>query len=231
MKNPSAGQHKDPLINEVYGDTQRFTSIFRWLTTLIMIGLISGIFIVLTTDNIFAATVLALGLLPVFTAFYLIHRKKFEWAAVVLATVLISLNTVLATRGLGIHHISNFAYPAILIIASLDTSKRTLALLTVFTLGSVAWLVFGELYGAYTPGVLVRSVPGDFLSAAAILTVTALMIRLLTETLFQSNLQLQKELKERKLAEEKYRNIFEHSIDGIFQRVPNWHPRWTRTIR
>ncbi len=219
MKNSSTDQHVDslPLISEVYGDSQRFAGIFRWLTSLIMIGLIAGIFIVLTTDNVSAAIILALGLLPVFTAFYLINHKKFEWAAVLLATVLASLNTILATRGLGVHHISNLAYPAILIIASLVTSKRTMALLTLFTLGCVGWLVFGELSGLYTPRVLVNSVPGDFLSAAAILVITALMIRRLSETLFQNNLQLQKELRERKLAEEKYRNIFENAIDGIFQ--------------
>ena len=92
-----------------------------------------------------------------------------------------------------------------------------MVILTLYTIGCVAWLVFGELSGAYTPAVLVQSVPGDFFSAPLILILTALMVRLLTETLFQSNLQLQKELKERKLAEEKYRNIFENAIDGIFQ--------------
>lgn len=219
----SSNQHKDalPLISEVYGDIQRFTNIFRLLITLIVVGLIAGIFIVLTTDNVFAAIVLATGLIPSIAAFYLIHHSKFEWAAVLLATILMSLNTILATRGLGIHHISNLAYPAILIIASLVTSKRTMALLTLFALGCIAWLVFGELSNTYTPDVLVRSVPGDFLSAAAILVITAFMIRLLTETLFQSNLRLQNELKERKMAEENYRNIFENAMDGFFQSTPD----------
>jgi PAS domain S-box-containing protein len=184
-------------------------------------GLFTGIFIVLTTNNLVAALVLALGFIPILASFHLIRHKKFEWIAILLATTLISINTILATRGLGIHHISNLAYPAILLIASLVTSKRTLVFLTLFTLACVGWLVFGELSGIYIPEGLEQSVPGDFLAAATIITLTALMIRLLSETLFQSNLQLQKELRERKLAEEKYRNIFENAIDGVFQSTPD----------
>ena len=120
----------------------------------------------------------------------------------------------------GIHHISNLAFPAILIIASLVTRKRTLLFLTLYTIGCLAWLVFGELTGTYTPTGFVKSIPGDFFSATLAILVTAFMARLLTESLFQGNLQLQKELRERKLAEEKYRNIFENAIIGIFQSTP-----------
>lgn len=95
-----------------------------------------------------------------------------------------------------------------------------MAILTIYNIFCVGWLVFGELSGIYTPHVLVRSVAGDFYSVSLILILTAFMVRFLTETLFQANLRLQKELKERKLVEEKYRNIVENAIDGIFQSTP-----------
>jgi len=64
------------------------------------------------------------------------------------------------------------------------------------------WLVFGELAGLYTPAPLERSVPGDFVTVTVLLIATAFMVRLLTESLFQSSLEVQKELNERKRAEE-----------------------------
>jgi PAS domain S-box-containing protein len=63
----------------------------------------------------------------------------------------------------------------------------------------------------------VKIIPEDFFSASLAILVTAFIARLLTENLFQRSQQLQKELRERKLAEEKYSNIFENAIDGIFQ--------------
>ena len=214
--NQRSGYH--PL--DVYGDTKRITQIFYWFIVAIILSLITGIVISLSINNTLSATFIAASILPVLSTLFLVHYKKFEWASIFLAIVLFSLMTILATNGLGIHQISNLGFPAILIIASLVTRKRTMAFLTLFTIGCVAWLVFGELSGAYSPAILVKSVPGDFFSTSLAIFVTAFMARLLTETLFQGNLQLQRELRERKLAEEKYSNIFENAIDGIFQSTP-----------
>ncbi len=211
--NQKTGFH--PL--DFYGDIKSITRIFYWFTAAILLSMTTGIIISLSTNSILSATFIAVSILPVLAAFFLIQYKKFEWASIFLAVVLFSLMTILATNGLGIHQISNLGFPAILIIASLVTRKRTMAFLTLFTIGCVAWLVFGELSGAYTPTVLVKSVPGDFFSTSLAILVTAFMARLLTENLFHGSRQLQKELRERKLAEEKYRNIFVNAIDGIFQ--------------
>ena len=215
--NQKTGHH--PL--DIYGDIKLITRIFHWFTGVILLSLIAGIIISLSTNNTLSALFIVAGMLPVLSALFLIRYKKFEWAAIFLAIVLFTLMTILATYGLGIHQISNLGFPAILIIASLVTRKRTMAFLTLYTIGCVAWLVFGELSGAYTPTVLVKSVPGDFFSTSLAILVTAFMTRLLTETLFRGNRQLQEELRERKLAEEKYSNIFENAIDGIFQSTPD----------
>ncbi len=109
---------------------------------------------------------------------------------------------MLATNGLGIHHISVLAYPAILIVASLVTRQRTMILLTVLEIACVAWLVFGEINSLYTPSILIHSVPGDFFSASTIIVLTAAMARLLSEVLFRNFSQLQQELAERKAAQQ-----------------------------
>ena len=206
---------------DVYGDTKRVEQIFQWFIALIVLSLIAGIIISLSKNNTLSAAFIAVGILPVLLTLYFVRYKKIEWAFIVLALILISLMTILATNGLGIHQVSNLAFPAVLIVASLVARRRTMVFLTLCTVACLAWLVFGELAGAYTPTIIVKSSAGDFFSASLAILVAAFMSRLLTETLFQGNQRLQEELKERKLAEDKYRNIFDKAIDGIFQSTPD----------
>jgi PAS domain S-box-containing protein len=205
----------------VYGNTKRIERIFHWLIVLIVLSLIVGIVISLSKNNTLSALFIAVSVLPVLATLIFVRYKKIEWAFTALALILISLMTLLATNGLGIHQVSNLAYPAILIVASMVARRRTMIFLTLSTIACVAWLVFGELGGAYSISIIVKSFPGDFFSASLVILVTAIMSRLLAETLFQNNEQFQNELRERKLTEDKYRNIFDNAIDGIFQSTPD----------
>ena len=214
---PSSNQKPMSHPLDIYGDTTHITWIFYWSTGAILLSLITGIVISISTNNMLAVAFITASLPPIIASIFLVQHKKIEWASIFLAVTLFSLLTILATYGLGIHQISNLGFPAVLIIASLVTRKRTMIFLTLYTIGCLAWLVFGEIYGAYTPTILIKSVPGDFFSASIAVLVTAFISRLLTETLFQNSLRLQQELKERNIAEEKYRNIFENAIVGIFQ--------------
>ncbi|MBL0348492.1 PAS domain S-box protein [Candidatus Villigracilis affinis] len=209
--------HRNDLPLYVYGSTEQVARIFYWFTISILISMLVGVLVSLSTNNIPPIKFLVASVPFVLFPLFLVRRERFEWAAVCLAVVLLILLTVLATVGLGIHQISNLGFPVILIVSSLVIRKRTMIFLTAFSIGCVAWLVFGELYGLFVPESLVKSVSGDFASAALSLLVTAFMVRFLTETLFKNTLLLQKELRERGLAEEKYRAIVDNSIDGIFQ--------------
>ena len=186
---------------QVYGDARHITNIFYRFIAVMIVALVAGIFIVMSTNSVFAATVIALSLLPVLASLYFVRRAMFETAAAFLAIVMSTAITIIATRGLGIHHLSVLGYPVVLIVASLVTRKWTMLLITLYTILCAAWLVFGELLGAYTPGVLVHSVPGDFFSVATILIITSIMVRRVTEVLFQQSRDLQRELHERKLTE------------------------------
>jgi len=191
-----------PLEN--YGDPQRIARIFYWFIALIALGLVVGAIIVAianTPGTTFYLTAMAVCVFPVLAAPYFVRRKQFEFAAVMLALILMALITAIASKGMGIHHVTIMVYPVILIIASLVMRKRVMTLLTALTVGCVAWLVFGELYGLYTPATLSQSVPGDFFTVSLIVIVTAVMVRFITESLFRVNKRLQQELGERKLVE------------------------------
>lgn len=216
-------QKADPpkSVAEAYGDIQSIAAILYWFIGLLSAGLVAGIFIVLSTNETFTATLLAVTLIPVLASIYLVRHKKFEITATFLAVLLITMITIVATQGLGVHHISVLGYPAVLIVASLVVRKQTMIFLTAYNIICVAWLVFGELNDLYTPSRLERSVAGDFFSVSMILILTAFFVRLLAEALLKSNRALKIELTERKLTEEKYRAIVENSIDGIFQSSPD----------
>lgn len=186
----------------IYGDEQRIARIFNWFLGLILATLVGGIFILLSNRNTVEAVITGVSILPVLSGIYLVRKRKFEMTAALLAILMILLMTLLATVGQGVHNITLLGFPAILIVASLVSHKRTMVLLTLFCILCVAWLVFGDITGLYVPHVVVHSVPGDFFSVSMILIATAVMVRLLTESLFQSNFQLQKELKEKNLAEQ-----------------------------
>lgn len=189
-------------LGEIYGDAKRIRNIFYWFITLILLGMDIGVFISWFSNNRSGAILLLIGTLPVMSTYYLTYRQRFELSAILLSTILILLNTVLATKGLGIHHISVFAFPAILIVASLVTRRQTLLFLTFLTIACLAWLVFGEVYDLYHPGVLIHSVPGDFYSASIIVVLTAIMSQILSEALFKNSYQLKKQLVEKNSAEQ-----------------------------
>lgn len=181
-------------LTEIYGDEKRITNIFYWFISLILAGMISGLVIVSVNTDYTASTIIVLTTIPVIASYFLVRQRKFEAAAIFLSSVIIILVTLLATNGQGIHHISNLGYPAILIVASLVTRKRSMVFLTGLTILCVAWLVFGELNNLYTPHAYVHSVSGDFYSTSVIILATAVMARIISESLFQSLLQLRGEL-------------------------------------
>ena len=222
MKSVSMDNKRDPIpLSEIYGEPAPFSRIFIWFVVLIVTGLAAGTIILLSNGDTLNAGIVSAGILPILVSLFFIHRRMYELTAVFLTLVLITLVTWVSMNGLGIHHISTLAYPSILIVAGLVLRKRTMVLVTAYSILCVGWLVFGEIYGAYTPHVLERSVPGDFFTVAVILVTTALMVRLVAEALFQANRRLQWELHERKKTEEKYRDMVENAVDGFFQSTPD----------
>ena len=215
------------LLSDFYGGIQEITKTFQLFIYFVLFGFIAGIFIVLSTNDLIAASIIIMGTLPLFICLLLVRRGKFESAGFLLASFLILMNTILATRGLGIHHISNFAYPLILIIASLIMSRWMMIYLTSFTILCIGWLVFGELWGLYTPSVLVRSVPGDFFSSSLIVVLAAVMVFRITGMLSRSFTRLQNEVAERKSAEDQLRQR-EAILESVtfaaeqFLKTPNW---------
>ena len=197
MENPTPEQPTGSHSLEVYGDLRRITTIFNWFVGLMLASQALGIIILLAYRDVDQALILGASAIPVAFSIPLIRRKEFERAAAFLALIMIVMITLVATNGEGVHSISLLGMPAILIVASLVIRERIMILLTVFSLGCVAWLVFGALAGIYAPRPILNSVSGDFFTVSLVLISTAVMVRLMSESLFSSSQRLQKELRER----------------------------------
>jgi PAS domain S-box-containing protein len=222
--NPAAQTTRSSTMNVGARDISR---IFRLFIVLILMGLAGAVLIALIYNDIVSAVLIGTAALPVFVSHLLARNGRFETAAALLGGVLILLATVIAMRTLGIHSVVTIAFPSILIIASLVTSKRAMFFLTFLAVLCLAWLVFGDLKGVYSSGTPIESTPGDFLSAAMIVVFTAIMIHELTGTMFQSLAHLQTEVTERMLAEENLRTK-ETLLETIafaaeqFLKTPDW---------
>ncbi len=215
---------------DTYGDTLRVSRILSQFTFAIFIGQVIGILAALSNHDVTFALIIILGIPVTIFTFMLVRREKFELAVVFLSLFMFSILTVVATLSLGIHNISNLGFPALLIVASMVTRKRTMIFLTLYAVACAAWLCFGELAGAFTPQVLVRSVPGDFVSTAMLIILTAFMSRFLSENLFQNNFQLRQELAERQRAEEALR-ASEQQFKTLVENTPDIIARFDRDLR
>ena len=228
MKDKSLDKNNGEIaLDEIYGNVQNLTRIFYFFLILLLVGIVTGIIVLQTTRSTTASILLASGLIPALAALYLVRRQKFEVAAMLIAIFLICINTAISTNGLGIHSINNLAFPIVLIFSSLVVNARRMFILTTMCVLGVAWLVFGELNGWYTPGVLIRSVPGDFISASVVIVITALMTRHLTGSLFQSFKLLQGEISDRKQIEfnlRKHESLMEAVTFSAeqFLKSPDW---------
>ena len=218
MVPPSSEQNSTSSTGYIHGDAQHITRMFNWIIFFIAVTLLMALPI--TNGNMQSVLIISACFPVLLIPYYLVRKRSFETAAIFIAVFFITIITIISTFGLGIHHLATLGYPVIIIIASLMTKKRNMAFILVYAIGCVGWLVFGEFLGTYTPETLESSLPGDFFFVSLVLILTATIVRLVTESLLQSHTQLEKELGERQLTEEKYRNIFENSIDGIFQSTP-----------
>lgn len=228
MKTPSLiHKSKDVSLSGMYGITPLAADILNWFTTLVLAGLVAGIFILLIQGNIFLTLILVGSLPIVFSSYYFIRRQKLETVAAVLSLYLLTLNTLVPTDGLGIHSINTIAYPVILIVVGLISRRRTVILLTVYTLACIAWLVIGERSGVYITNNHVHSLLGDFVTASIIVVAMVIIIRRLSQTLIDSLMRLQKEAQERETVENNLRQR-ETILEVVtfaaeqFLKMPGW---------
>jgi len=186
-------------------DKKIIRAILFGLSFLILLGI--GVVITLQTraGNNKDASILALGIVPILGALGFAYFEKTEISGAIIAVSLTVMFTILATIGQGVYDIGTMAFPAILIIASLILKRNTVGILALIIILSNGWLVFGAIYGIYSPDYPSQSYERQFVITSLILIVTMLAVYILSNTLRKSLETAQNELLERQRVEQALR--------------------------
>jgi len=202
----------DPKILDVAGPLANHTAIkavLSWIALMVLIGMgsLSILFFIegLKTERI----VIGIGMTPILLALGLNRRNKTQLAGSIMAVSLMIMVTILATIGQGIYDISVMSYPAILIIASLILRRNTTIYLTIIAITCLGWLIFGDIYDFYQPLYQNQSYGRQFYVTSIILISTAFSVQLLSEIVRNNMIAAQRELEERKKAEQALRETEE----------------------
>ncbi|HKI53387.1 MAG TPA: PAS domain-containing protein [Anaerolineales bacterium] len=186
-------------------DKKIIRAILFGLSFLILLGIGIVFILQLRDGNTKDASILALGIVPILGALGFAYHENTEISGAIIAGSLTVMITVLATIGQGVYDIGTMAYPAILIIASLILRRNTVGILALIIILSNGWLVFGAIYGIYTPTYPQQSYERQFVITALILIVTMLAVYILSNTLRKSLATAQNELLERQRVEQALR--------------------------
>lgn len=178
----------------------------------------------ITFNDTGSAWIIFCGYLILNSSYFFIRKKKLKAAIFIIAICLITIITMITSRGQGIHDISIVGFPAVLIVMSLMLNRGLYALLTSITLLAVAWLSLGDYFGLYSPRELNPGDPTDFIIVATIIIVCSLMANLLSKHMRQSLSRALQEVEHRKkIATELEQNLREKEelLKEVHHRVKN----------
>ncbi|HOU12097.1 MAG TPA: ATP-binding protein [Anaerolineae bacterium] len=194
----------------------------RIISVILMLAAVLAGVVTAFDHNWAAVRALGILILPLLITFWLSSKGQAVTAIFVLAVSLLVLATILSTLGQGIHDVTNFVYPGILLVSSLVLNKRAFLVLVVLTLLAIAWLVLGAMFGLFVPRTPDVGALSDLLVVSVILIATASCVYLLSNNLQQSLSQVNKQMLERQQVEHALREsqtllrlIFDHVFDGI----------------
>ncbi|MBN2417051.1 sensor histidine kinase [bacterium] len=207
--------------------SEQDTLIARILGSILLILPIPFVIFVLnriTFGDTVSARVIVCGYLILNSSFLFIKARRLKSAIFIIALSLMSMITIITTRGQGIHDITIVGFPGVLIVMSLMLNRRLYALLTFITIMAIAWLTLGDYYNVYTPLQLNPGDPTDFLIVATIVLVCSLMANLLAKNMRRSLDRALEEIERRKeITRELEKNLREKEdlLKEVHHRVKN----------
>ena len=121
--------------------------------------------------------------------FWLLKRGKVVAASIILMVSTLTLVTVFATVGQGIHDVALVAFPIVFVFAGLTFNRRVLILCIALTIAALGWLALGQINGWFIPGTFSATTGwSDFLVTLVILLMAVFSVDLLAGNL-RNNLQ------------------------------------------
>ena len=155
--------------------------------------------------------------------FWLLKQGKVTAASVVLMVSTLTLVTIFATVGQGIHDVALVAFPIVFVFAGLTFNRRVLMLCIALSIAATGWLVLGQINGWFIP-ITFSPTTGwsDFLVTSVILLMAMFAVDLLSGNLRNNLQRLRSEIVRREKveaalreSEQRYKTLFESAAEGI----------------
>jgi GAF domain-containing protein len=136
----------------------------------------------------------------------MLRRRQVAAASLLTTLALLAVVTIVVTGGQGIHDVSIVVYPAIITLASLLLRRRPFIVLSLLTIASIGWAVFGPMAGRFIPMPFLPGQASDFVVVSLVLGLTALLVYYLADQMRQGLAQARREIADRKAAEEQLKD-------------------------
>jgi PAS domain S-box-containing protein len=200
----------------------------------LMVVLILAIVLMLSTGRYELALIIGIGGIPHFIEIWLVRHKHVKLSGMILVVTLLGLGIYLMYIGDGLIDVAILLIPAVIIVGSMLFTRRTYILLNAFSLLSLTWIAHEQILGRITSrGKEPVELFGDWAVAMLILPITALASYMLAESmranlrlarkneasLSSANRDLEREVAERKQAEEALREN-EIFLRAIVNNIP-----------
>lgn len=184
-----------------HGSKTEIVSTIRWVAISSLFLFLALIITNLIRGNDRNALGMAIGIVPILVAILLLRENAISVPSTLLAVTIILLITYLATFGQGIHDIGLLGYPVILIVAGLILRGRVILYLAILIIMCSGWLVFGDIYGLYTPAQFTGSNPDDFFIVSVIILVAGNSVYRLVRNVYENLSRAEQEIEEREKLE------------------------------
>jgi two-component system cell cycle sensor histidine kinase/response regulator CckA len=176
-----------------------------------------------------SARMLAVGVAGALGALWLLRRGQLASASMLVLLLFLAVLVGLLYVGNGIHDIAVMAFPGVIVVAALLLDRRWYLVYAALTILSLLAVAMGEVSGFIENQFSQLTVRTDLLYLSLIMVVTAAAAHLLAENiakgmarvrasradLLESNRELQREIAERARAQEAYRALVDHSLQGL----------------
>ena len=206
---PDQGPISITLRRHPQGNKIELTSTIRWVAFTTLFLFLVLIIVFLLRKNYLNAETTAIGIVPILISIALLSRGAVSVPSTILAVTIILLITRLATLGQGIYDIGVLGYPVILIVAGLFLRGRVIMYLSILIIICMGWLIFGDIWGLYTPSYVTQSYPQDFFIAGIIILIAGNSVYRLARNVYHSLSQAEYEIEIRKKVEKEREELIQ----------------------